>query len=50
MFDRFHTPVALQPNDINSHPHLSMDGKIAVVHNGIIENFVALRKALEAKG
>ena len=27
-----------EPNDVNSHPHLSQDSKIAVVHNGIIEN------------
>lgn len=31
------------PSDINSHPHLSQDGKIAVVHNGIIENHAELR-------
>ncbi len=34
----------------NAHPHLSCDGRIAVVHNGIIENFVELRKELEKKG
>jgi glucosamine--fructose-6-phosphate aminotransferase (isomerizing) len=38
------------PTDVNSHPHMSMDGSVAVVHNGIIENHVALKKALEAKG
>ena len=39
-----------EPNDINAHPHLSQDGKIAVVHNGIIENYVELRDFLRAKG
>lgn len=39
-----------KPSDINSHPHRSMDGKIAVVHNGIIENFAALRQELQAAG
>src|SRR3989344_1243203 len=34
----------------NAHPHLSQDGSIAVVHNGIIENFQALRNELEKKG
>jgi glucosamine--fructose-6-phosphate aminotransferase (isomerizing) len=34
----------------NAHPHLSCDGKIAVVHNGIIENFEALRELLENEG
>lgn len=38
------------PNDINSHPHLSNDGKIAVVHNGIIENYTELKKELSDKG
>ncbi|GAA0194176.1 glutamine--fructose-6-phosphate transaminase (isomerizing) [Cytobacillus oceanisediminis] len=38
------------PNDRNAHPHLSEDGRIAVVHNGIIENFAVLRSELEATG
>ena len=38
------------PNDINSHPHLSNDGKIAVVHNGIIENYDTIKKVLINKG
>ncbi len=38
------------PNDINAHPHLDCSGKIAVVHNGIIENFKTLRALLERKG
>ena len=39
-----------EPNDVNAHPQLSGDGKIAVVHNGIIENYVELRDFLIAKG
>src|SRR5690554_6932286 len=31
-----------EPNDMNSHPHLSQSGNIAVVHNGIIENYTSL--------
>ena len=38
------------PNDLNAHPHLDSDGRIAVVHNGIIENFAELRAKLEASG
>jgi glucosamine--fructose-6-phosphate aminotransferase (isomerizing) len=38
------------PSDRNSHPHCSVDGKIAVVHNGIVENFQALKTDLERKG
>jgi glucosamine--fructose-6-phosphate aminotransferase (isomerizing) len=38
------------PNDINAHPHLSMDGKIALIHNGIIENYEILKKDLTGKG
>lgn len=38
------------PNDVNAHPHLSEDGSIAVIHNGIIENFAALRDELVADG
>lgn len=39
-----------RPNDENAHPHISFDGKAAIVHNGIIENFSALRAELEGKG
>ena len=39
-----------RPNDVNAHPHLSEDGKLAVIHNGIIENYVALKERLEARG
>ncbi len=38
------------PNDINAHPHMSADGRFAVVHNGIIENYAALRSELTARG
>jgi glutamine---fructose-6-phosphate transaminase (isomerizing) len=38
------------PTDRNAHPHLSDDGRVAVIHNGIIENFVALRAELEDAG
>jgi glutamine---fructose-6-phosphate transaminase (isomerizing) len=38
------------PVDRNSHPHRDTAGRVAVVHNGIIENFAALRSALEASG
>jgi len=38
------------PTDTNAHPHLSNDGRYAVVHNGIIENYAALREELIAKG
>ncbi|GHE32767.1 glutamine--fructose-6-phosphate aminotransferase [isomerizing] [Streptosporangium violaceochromogenes] len=38
------------PSDVNAHPHLSSDGRIAVVHNGIIENADELRAKLEADG
>jgi len=38
------------PNDRNSHPHLGAEGRVAVVHNGIIENFAGLRAELESKG
>lgn len=39
-----------EPNDINSHPHTSNSGKLALVHNGIIENYNSLKKVLESKG
>ena len=38
------------PSDTNSHPHLSHSGNIAVVHNGIIENYAELKSFLQAKG
>ena len=39
-----------EPNDINAHPHLSRSGRIAVVHNGIIENYLELKEQLLSKG
>ncbi len=39
-----------EPNDTNSHPHVSQNGKIALVHNGIIENYLEIREFLEEKG
>ena len=38
------------PTDTNAHPHMSNDGKFAVVHNGIIENYIALREELIQSG
>ena len=38
------------PNDENAHPQVSQSGRIAVVHNGIIENYVELKSFLQAKG
>ena len=39
-----------EPSDINAHPHFNKDESIVVVHNGIIENYLKLKKKLEAKG
>src|SRR5436309_5181782 len=38
------------PTDRNAHPHRSSDGRVAVIHNGIIENFARLRAEMEAAG
>jgi glutamine---fructose-6-phosphate transaminase (isomerizing) len=38
------------PSDVNAHPHSDCTGRIAVVHNGIIENYASLRESLEEKG
>jgi glucosamine--fructose-6-phosphate aminotransferase (isomerizing) len=38
------------PTDVNAHPHLSADGRIALIHNGIIENFAVLRDELLTDG
>ena len=38
------------PTDSNAHPHLDNEGKLAVIHNGIIENYLELRSQLEARG
>ena len=39
-----------EPNDTNAHPHVGQEGKIAVVHNGIIENYLEIKKSLMRKG
>lgn len=39
-----------RPSDMNAHPHMSQNGKFAVVHNGIIENFMPLKEELISKG
>lgn len=39
-----------EPNDVNAHPHVGQEGKIAVVHNGIIENYLEIRNSLIRKG
>ena len=39
-----------EPNETNAHPHLSKSGNIALIHNGIIENYLSLRKELEKRG
>ena len=38
------------PNDVNAHPHEASDGSFAIIHNGIIENYGAIKKKLLAKG
>lgn len=39
-----------EPNDINSHPHVSQTGDIAIIHNGIIENYATLKEELTNRG
>ena len=39
-----------EPSDVNAHPHFNADHSIAVVHNGIIENYRKLKERLESKG
>ena len=36
--------------DVNAHPHLSNDGKFAIIHNGVIENYLQIKRFLETKG
>ena len=38
------------PNDINSHPHYSNSGELVIIHNGIIENYAAIKQELEKRG
>ncbi len=39
-----------EPSDVNAHPHVSENGRIAIVHNGIIENYLEIREHLEKLG
>jgi glucosamine--fructose-6-phosphate aminotransferase (isomerizing) len=39
-----------RPNEANAHPHASAGGRLAIVHNGIVENYLQLRKSLESEG
>src|SRR5690242_301697 len=39
-----------EPNDTNAHPHLSQSGNLAIIHNGIIENYAALKEELSSRG
>lgn len=39
-----------EPNDVNAHPHQSMSGNLALIHNGIIENYASIKSALKEKG
>lgn len=39
-----------EPNDVNAHPHLSESGNLALIHNGIIENYRSLKKELQNQG
>jgi glucosamine--fructose-6-phosphate aminotransferase (isomerizing) len=38
------------PNDVNAHPHLSGDQKLALIHNGIIENYASIKAELQSRG
>ncbi|MBS1687794.1 MAG: glutamine--fructose-6-phosphate transaminase (isomerizing) [Bacteroidetes bacterium] len=39
-----------EPNDRNAHPHLSQSGELAIIHNGIIENYAVLKEELQKRG
>ena len=39
-----------EPNDVNAHPHVDCTGRVAVIHNGIIENYAALKTQLQHRG
>lgn len=39
-----------EPNNVNAHPHASMNGRFTIIHNGIIENYARLRETLKNKG
>lgn len=38
------------PNDVNAHPHISQSGNLAIIHNGIIENYAAIKEELQKRG
>lgn len=38
------------PNDLNAHPHISQSGNLAIIHNGIIENYAAIKEELQKRG
>ncbi len=39
-----------EPNDMNAHPHLSQSGNLAIIHNGIIENYASIKSELQKRG
>jgi glucosamine--fructose-6-phosphate aminotransferase (isomerizing) len=39
-----------EPNDVNAHPHYSSNKELAIIHNGIIENYASLKKELQSRG
>jgi glutamine---fructose-6-phosphate transaminase (isomerizing) len=39
-----------EPNDVNAHPHFSKNGRLAIIHNGIIENYASIKQSLINKG
>src|SRR6266478_939088 len=39
-----------RPTELNAHPHISSKGRLAIVHNGIVENYLALRQDLKSQG
>src|SRR6187399_170278 len=39
-----------EPNDVNSHPHFSQSGDMVIIHNGIIENYSAIKEGLKKRG
>ena len=39
-----------EPNNANAHPHMSLSGKVSIIHNGIIENYATIKEGLELRG
>lgn len=39
-----------EPNDVNAHPHISQSGRLAIIHNGIIENYASIKAELKRRG